>query len=80
VLKVASDADLNYNSAMAAATVLEMQIRHYRRMTGERRLAISLGGCTSYFGHAEWEQFAPGLKSMGGGWGGVTPPCFFTRC
>src|SRR3970040_933174 len=24
-------------------------------------LVLALGGCTSYFGHPEWEQFAPGL-------------------
>ncbi|HWA27660.1 MAG TPA: NAD(P)/FAD-dependent oxidoreductase [Lacunisphaera sp.] len=27
-------------------------------------LVIALGGQTSYFGHDEWEQFAPGLKSL----------------
>jgi len=27
-------------------------------------LVIALGGMTSYFGHPEWEQFAPGLKSI----------------
>lgn len=27
-------------------------------------LIIALGGRTSYFGHPEWEQFAPGLKSL----------------
>jgi hypothetical protein len=27
---------------MTAATALEQQIRHYRRMTGEQRLAIAL--------------------------------------
>jgi NADH dehydrogenase len=27
-------------------------------------LVIALGGCTSYFGHPEWEQFALGLKSL----------------
>jgi NADH dehydrogenase len=27
-------------------------------------LVIALGGCTTYFGHPEWEQFAPGLKSL----------------
>jgi NADH:ubiquinone reductase (H+-translocating) len=27
-------------------------------------LVIGLGGVTSYFGHPEWEQFAPGLKSI----------------
>lgn len=27
-------------------------------------LVLGLGGVTSYFGHPEWEQFAPGLKSL----------------
>jgi NADH dehydrogenase len=27
-------------------------------------LVLALGGCTSYFGHPEWESFAPGLKSL----------------
>lgn len=27
-------------------------------------LVIALGGRTSYFGHPEWEEFAPGLKSL----------------
>jgi len=27
-------------------------------------LVIALGGRTSYFGHPEWEQYAPGLKSI----------------
>ncbi len=27
-------------------------------------LVMALGGTTSYFGHPEWEQFAPGLKSL----------------
>jgi NADH dehydrogenase len=27
-------------------------------------LVLGLGGCTGYFGHPEWEQFAPGLKTM----------------
>jgi NADH dehydrogenase len=27
-------------------------------------LVVALGGRTSYFGHPEWEQFAPGLKSI----------------
>ena len=27
-------------------------------------LVLALGGCTSYFGHSEWERFAPGLKSL----------------
>ncbi|HTI71720.1 MAG TPA: NAD(P)/FAD-dependent oxidoreductase [Candidatus Limnocylindria bacterium] len=27
-------------------------------------LVVALGGRTSYFGHPEWEKFAPGLKSL----------------
>jgi NADH dehydrogenase len=27
-------------------------------------LVLALGGITSYFGHPEWEPFAPGLKSL----------------
>ncbi|MCX6928427.1 MAG: NAD(P)/FAD-dependent oxidoreductase [Verrucomicrobia bacterium] len=27
-------------------------------------LVLALGGHTSYFGHPEWEQFAPGLKTL----------------
>ena len=27
-------------------------------------LVLAAGGVTSYFGHPEWEQFAPGLKSL----------------
>src|SRR6185295_10639481 len=27
-------------------------------------LLLALGSCTSYFGHADWEQFAPGLKTI----------------
>ncbi|HVM51350.1 MAG TPA: NAD(P)/FAD-dependent oxidoreductase [Candidatus Acidoferrum sp.] len=27
-------------------------------------LVLAMGGCTSYFGHPEWEAFAPGLKTI----------------
>src|SRR5262245_13578278 len=27
-------------------------------------LVTAVGSTTSYFGHAEWEQFAPGLKTL----------------
>ncbi|HWW01499.1 MAG TPA: NAD(P)/FAD-dependent oxidoreductase [Candidatus Acidoferrum sp.] len=27
-------------------------------------LVLALGGCASYFGHPEWEKFAPGLKTI----------------
>jgi NADH:ubiquinone reductase (H+-translocating) len=37
---------------------LNKQVLHYDY------LVLAMGGCTSYFGHPEWEQFAPGLKSL----------------
>src|ERR1051325_4004295 len=27
-------------------------------------LVLALGGCSTYFGHPEWEPFAPGLKTL----------------
>src|SRR3954469_2498392 len=27
-------------------------------------LVLALGGVTAYFGHPEWEEFAPGLKTL----------------
>jgi NADH dehydrogenase len=38
--------------------VLQENVLHYDY------LVLALGGCTSYFGHPEWEQCAPGLKSL----------------
>jgi len=41
-----------------------------RRVTMQRNtlsydyLVLALGGITSYFGHPEWEEFAPGLKTL----------------
>jgi len=37
---------------------LEKSVLHYDY------LVVALGGCTSYFGHPEWEEFAPGLKTL----------------
>jgi NADH dehydrogenase len=42
----------------AKQVVLRKQTLHYDY------LVMAMGGCTSYFGHPEWEQFAPGLKSL----------------
>ena len=42
----------------AKQVVLHKQTLHYDY------LVLAMGGCTSYFGHPEWEQFAPGLKSL----------------
>jgi NADH dehydrogenase len=40
----------------------EVTLRH--RTLKYDYLILAFGGCTSYFGHPEWEQFAPGLKSL----------------
>src|SRR5688572_29055163 len=42
----------------AREVVLRKRTLHYDY------LVLAMGGCTSYFGHPEWEQFAPGLKSL----------------
>ena len=39
-------------------------IRHSRGELSYDYLVLAAGGTTSYFGHPEWEQFAPGLKSL----------------
>src|SRR6266699_5932088 len=35
-----------------------------RTTLGYDYLVLALGSCTSYFGHPEWEEFAPGLKTI----------------
>ena len=40
----------------------EVALRH--RTLKYDYLVLALGGCVGYFGHPEWEQFAPGLKSL----------------
>lgn len=40
------------------------RIRHPRGELTYDYLVLAAGGVTSYFGHPEWEEFAPGLKSL----------------
>ena len=40
------------------------QIQHSRGVLTFDYLVLAAGGVTSYFGHPEWEAFAPGLKSL----------------
>lgn len=40
------------------------RVRHDRGELGYDYLVLAAGGVTSYFGHPEWEKFAPGLKSL----------------
>lgn len=39
-------------------------VRHERGEAGYDYLVLAAGGVTSYFGHPEWERFAPGLKTL----------------
>lgn len=46
---------------------IDLRERVARCVTAQLRydyLVMALGGVTSYFGHPEWEKFAPGLKSL----------------
>ncbi|MDX1951202.1 MAG: NAD(P)/FAD-dependent oxidoreductase [Verrucomicrobiota bacterium] len=57
-----------------AVTVLLEQVKDIRlgsrevelekQVIGYDYLVMGLGGATSYFGHPEWAEFAPGLKSL----------------
>jgi NADH dehydrogenase len=40
------------------------RVVHTRGELNYDYLVLAAGGATSYFGHPEWEQFAPGLKSI----------------
>jgi NADH dehydrogenase len=40
------------------------KVLHERGETSYDYLVLAAGGVTSYFGHNEWEQFAPGLKTL----------------
>src|SRR5256884_7326502 len=42
----------------------EKKVRLEKSTLAYDYLVLALGGVTSYFGHPEWEQFAPGLKSL----------------
>lgn len=52
---------------MSEVTGIDLAQRVVRHARGELTydyLILAAGGATSYFGHPEWEQFAPGLKSL----------------
>src|SRR5438132_1508213 len=42
----------------------QRQVFLERGTLGYDYLVLALGSCTSYFGNPEWEQFAPGLKTL----------------
>ncbi len=57
----------NFDVIMAEVTGIDLAARCVRHAQGELTydyLVVAAGGVTSYFGHPEWEQFAPGLKTL----------------
>lgn len=47
-----------------ALNLAERRVSLGRTSVSYDYLILALGGCTSYFGHPEWEAFAPGLKTI----------------
>jgi NADH dehydrogenase len=59
--------DQNVTVIMASVTNFNLAEKKVVLAEGELAydfLVLAVGGCTSYFGHPEWEQYAPGLKSL----------------
>jgi NADH:ubiquinone reductase (H+-translocating) len=57
----------NFEVIMSEVTAIDLAGRRVVHHRGELQydyLVLAAGGATSYFGHPEWEQFAPGLKSL----------------
>src|SRR5476651_546259 len=57
----------NLEVLMAEVTGFDLAAKKVRHSAGELSydyLVLGLGGVTTYFGHDEWAQFAPGLKSL----------------
>ncbi len=57
----------NLTVLMSEVTGFDLAQRVVRHARGELAydfLVVAAGGVTSYFGHPEWEQFAPGLKTL----------------
>ncbi len=57
----------NVSVMMDEVTAIEHQekyVKTRRARVDFDYLVIALGGQTSYFGHSEWEQYAPGLKTL----------------
>src|SRR5256885_1013249 len=58
----------NLEVIMGEVTAIDLAAKKVRLASGAEfsydYLVLGLGGVTSYFGHDEWAQFAPGLKSL----------------
>ncbi|HUR45317.1 MAG TPA: NAD(P)/FAD-dependent oxidoreductase [Candidatus Saccharimonadales bacterium] len=57
------------NLTVVMDEVTDIDLAHKQVVLGHQTLAydyliIALGSVTGYFGHNEWEQFAPGLKTL----------------
>ncbi|MCO5053328.1 MAG: NAD(P)/FAD-dependent oxidoreductase [Verrucomicrobiae bacterium] len=63
ILSERSDVTVLFNRVVG----IDLEHRRVQLESGELPydyLVLALGGQTSYFGHPEWEQFAPGLKTL----------------
>lgn len=57
----------NLEVFMSEVTAIDLAAKHLVHARGELNydyLVLAAGGAPNYFGHPEWEQFAPGLKSL----------------
>jgi NADH dehydrogenase len=57
----------NFAVVMADVTGFDLaakRVIHSRGTENYDYLVVAAGGATSYFGHPEWEEFAPGLKCL----------------
>ena len=57
----------NFSVLMSEVTGFDLAAKRVCHVRGELDydyLVVAAGGVTSYFGHPEWEQFAPGLKTL----------------
>jgi len=50
--------------SVAAIDIARKQVALEKATLAYDYLVLALGGQTSYFGHPEWERFAPGLKTL----------------
>ncbi len=57
----------NLGVIMSEVTAIDLTAKRLVHARGELTfdyLVLAAGGTTNYFGHPEWEKFAPGLKSL----------------
>jgi len=57
----------NLNVLMSEVTGIDLNAKRVTHARGELKydyLVLAVGANTSYFGHNDWQQFAPGLKTL----------------